>query len=227
MMNPYYEQDGIVIYHGDCRTIMPQLPKVDLVLTDPPYGIDYTSAQRHSANSKKWFNWHEEKVTGDNAPFDPSICLSFERVIMWGANAYSDKLPANYGWLVWNKKIPDGFIASGCELAWTNFLTRVYFFEHLWHGLCRDTEVGLHFHPTQKPVRLMQWCISLAPDCQTILDPFMGSGTTLVAAKILGRKAIGIEIEEKYCEIAAKRLMQSVMNLEIAPQKQEIWGTLI
>ena len=189
--------------------------KVDLVLTDPPYGIDYDPA-RASSNGK-WHKWHEDKVEGDSRPFEPAFLMQYRKLILWGANAYSDKLPVNYGWLVWDKQIPAGMLVSHCEMAWTNYLSRVFKFEHLWNGLCRDTEVGKHLHPTQKPVRLMEWCLSLAPDCQTVLDPFLGSGTTAVACKQLGRKCIGVEISEKYCEIAVKRLAQEVMSFPHSP----------
>jgi len=210
-LTPYYDDgNGIVIYHGDCREILPHLPKVDLVLTDPPYGINYKPL-RGSNGSKMW---GKETVVNDNRPFDPAFILGFKNVIMWGANHYAAQLPNSGGWLVFDKcpnGSRDGFIYSHCELAWTNVISRVQKFAIEWQGCDRNGE-GFH-HPTQKPIPLMAWCIGLASDANTILDPFMGSGTTLRAAKDLGRKCIGIEIEEKYCEIAAKRLRQEVLNL--------------
>jgi len=105
---------------------------------------------------------------------------------------------------------------SDAELAWTNFIKGVRVYSHEWNGYHRDSEKREHYHPTQKPVSLMRWCLELKWTPKgTILDPFMGSGTTLRAAKDLNRKAIGIEIEERYCEITAKRMSQSVMELSV------------
>jgi DNA modification methylase len=97
-------------------------------------------------------------------------------------------------------------------MAWISKEIPHRIFRHLWMGLARDSEAGeTTLHPTQKPLRLMTWCLSFFPDAISILDPFMGSGTILRAAKDLGRKSIGIEIEERYCEIAAKRMAQEVI----------------
>jgi site-specific DNA-methyltransferase (adenine-specific) len=214
-MIPYYEQDGITIYHGDCREILPELGPVDLVLTDPPYGMnldtDYSGFNGWGGKGKEW-----DRVIGDDAPFDPSPWLAFPNAVLWGANFYASKLPDNGAWLVFNKR-GDGknsqICFGDCELAWTSLEKKsVRMFSHMWHGVARWSSEGT-LHPTQKPVSLMRWCLDFFPQANVILDPFMGSGTTLRAAKDLGRKAIGIEIEERYCEIAAKRLQQSVMTL--------------
>lgn len=224
-MKPYYSESGIEIYHGDCREILVAFPLVrntsfvDLVLTDPPYGInnnaDYTrftnGAFVHNRNFSEF-----ENIKGDSQPFDPAKFLDFAQVIMFGANCFSDKLPLG-SWLVWNKK-PDanlGNFLGDCEVAWKKGGHGVYLFNHVWDGCNRQTERGVTLHPNQKPLSLITWCIlNHSKDAQTILDPFMGSGTTLRAAKDLGRKAIGIEIEEKYCEIAANRLRQEVLKFE-------------
>lgn len=214
-MRPYYEENGITIYHADCRDVLPSLPPVDLVLTDPPYGINY-KPQRSLGKCKKWqFQRPFESVTNDALPFDPAPLLGYSRLILWGANHYASRLPDSGGWLVWDKKrgasLSQGFASSDAELAWTNVGGMVRLFPYMWTGLCRDGEIGEHYHPTQKPIALMKWCLEFYPKAQTVCDPFMGSGTTLRAAKDLGRKAIGIEIEEKYCEIAANRLRQEVL----------------
>ncbi len=208
-MRPYYQHAGITIYHGDCRDLVPHLSAISVV-TDPPYGIDYTPL-RGSNGSKMW---GQERVTGDDVEFDPHWLVydsaRFPVVILWGANNFADKLPASRGWLLWDKTrdgIREGFIYSHFEMAWCNCLTRTQKFALNWQGA--DRHEGF-FHPTQKPVELMEWCLHFTPG-STVLDPYMGSGSTLLAAKNLGRSAIGIEIEEKYCEIAAKRLSQEVL----------------
>ena len=135
---------------------------------------------------------------------------------MWGANHYAQRLPRGR-WLAWNKlghcEPWDSF--SDVEFAWCSERGADRIFSLLWKGLAQGEKIGggERFHPTMKPIALMQWCLGFLPDAETILDPFMGSGTTLRAAKDLRRKAIGIELEEKYCEIAVKRLRQEVLPL--------------
>jgi len=206
----YYQDKDITIYHGDCLDIIPALSGVDAVISDPPYGINY-EPNRHPSKNSKWQIVNKEKFKNDDKPFDPSPFLEYQKIILWGANNFADKLIPSSGWLVWHKQIPDGFIASQCEMAYTNFLNRTFYISLLWHGLCRHAEIGEHLHPTQKPVALMEWCIKMADFPKIILDPFMGSGTTLRAAKNLGCHAIGIELEERYCEIAARRMAQEVL----------------
>jgi site-specific DNA-methyltransferase (adenine-specific) len=212
-MKPYFQDESVTIYHADCRDILPLLPKVGLVLTDPPYGIahptDYASRGRGKlANCRDY-----APVYGDDGPFDPAAWLGMDvPLILWGGNHYASRLPDSDGWLVWDKQRPEALDQSTCELAWTNCIHGVRIFHWLWNGMMRRGDEDL-VHPTQKPVALFKWCLQWLSDARLILDPFMGSGTTLRAAKDLGRKAIGIEIEEKYCEIAAKRMSQSVMAL--------------
>jgi site-specific DNA-methyltransferase (adenine-specific) len=204
---PYYEEDGIVIYHADCREILPHLPKVDLVLTDPPYGI------AHLWKGGGKFGWgnadqYKEMRNGwDREPPSREVLQMVMdkgvKVIVWGGNYFD--LPRSRGWLVWNK--PErGFTLAEAELAWTNHDSVIRVYD------CNRSDIGRE-HPTQKPLALMTWCIGWSDTDGTILDPFMGSGTTLRAAKDLGRKAIGIEIEEKYCAIAVERLKQEVLPL--------------
>jgi site-specific DNA-methyltransferase (adenine-specific) len=203
-LTPYYDDgNGIVIYHGDCREILPQLPKVDLVLTDPPYGIGF------AAQPTKWQRMKgQDKESWDDMTFTDvdAILSAGKECIVWGGNYYN--LPISRGWLCWLK--PDAPPSMGnFELAWTS---RDQNTKHISCSISSTNpeRVG---HPTQKPLAVIAWCLSFFPDSKTILDPFMGSGTTLRAAKDLGRKCIGIEIEEKYCEIAVKRLGQEVLAL--------------
>jgi DNA modification methylase len=207
---PYYQDEFCTIYHGDCREILPSLGPVDLVLADPPYGMKYKPL-RGADGSKRWV----EGVRGDDESFNPSHLVGFGKVVLFGANWYADRLPISGGWIVWDKTprgVKDGFHASHAELAWTNCASSVSKFSLQWGGEARNSE-GF-FHPTQKPVALMRWVIErFTEPGQLVVDPYMGSGPCLVAAKDLGRKAIGIEIEERYCEIAARRLAQEVLAL--------------
>jgi hypothetical protein len=220
---PYYDHAGIQIFLGDCREIAPAL-EYDVVVSDPPWGTSTAcNSQRFTrAASPYWRNVDtslvraHQQIVGDDEPFDPRPWAD-RPSILWGANHFAAGLPPSGGWLIWDKRIgaedlaEKGWPLGEAELAWTNVIgaTRVY--RNLWVGLLRSAEKGQFFHPTQKPVGLMKWCIGYAPSEGVILDPFMGSGTTLRAAKDLGRSAIGIEIEERYAEIAAKRLSQEVL----------------
>jgi site-specific DNA-methyltransferase (adenine-specific)/modification methylase len=132
-------------------------------------------------------------------------------LILWGGNHFANQLPASPCWFVWDKRAKSEHSNSfaDCEIAWTNLGTPARVFRHHWDGMMRDSEKGIaRDHPTQKPIALMRWCIEKAgvEIGRTILDPFMGSGTTGVAAVSLGRKFIGIEIEEKYFDIACRRI---------------------
>lgn len=208
-MKPYYQDSAVTIYHGDCREILPTMDKVDLVLTDPPYGIGESNKKGLSrsvlAKAKDYgdFDWDKNPISQD---LFNSVVLAGKWACVWGGNYYLVK-PSSC-WLIWDKQNGANDFADA-EMAWTNWPKAVRLKQHLWNGMIRkDSEA--RFHPTQKPLDVIAWAIGLAPESQTILDPFMGSGTTLRAAKDLGRKAIGIEMEEKYCEIAAMRMSQEV-----------------
>lgn len=231
-MKSYYADNLVTLYHGDCRELLPSLQGVDLVLTDPPYGIGLKANYRQTRDASQlrdtrrhaWMSRSHNLIQGDSEPFNPSHLLSFRYIVLWGANAYSSLLPSSYSWFVWDKKdgrgASNGF--SDAEMAWVRGdFNSVRIFHHLWTGYQRDSEVGERvLHPTQKPIALMRWCISYFPLARIILDPYVGSGATLRAAKELGRHAIGIEIEEKYCEIAARRLEVTQPALFTAPTKQ-------
>lgn len=208
-LKPYYEHAGQTIYLGDCREILPRLPNVDLILTDPPYGIALDTDYSSLRGSTRTY----EAIHGDAQPFDPSDWLKWP-CLFFGANHFAQCLPAGGTWHVWDKRETAGSnMFADFETWWTTWKSgpsRI--FRHQWicgvHPGSPNERIG---HPTVKPIPLMIHVVSSAPD-GTILDPFMGSGTTLLAAKQLGRKCIGIEIEEKYCEIAALRLAQEVMD---------------
>jgi len=181
------------------------------LVTDPPYGIGADAAQGKRSGHRHGAAWAASTDYGfsdwDNQPADPAIIMAARAAcqyqIIFGGNYF--ELPPAKCWLVWDKLNGDNDYAD-CELAWTNLDKAVRRLQWRWHGMIRQ-EKGDRVHPTQKPVGVMTWCVEHLPsDCQTILDPFMGSGTTGVACVKLGRKFIGIEIEPKYFDIACKRI---------------------
>ena len=212
---PYYQDESCTIYHGDCRELLPLLSDVGAIVSDPPYGMNWDGkVSRGNSHGPKGTKAKSYGITiaGDNEPFDPSPLIGFPYVVLFGSNHYAQRLPVGTT-LIWVKRLDAGFgsFLSDAELAWRKGGHGVYCFR----DLAMQAETRTREHPTQKPVGLMKWCIerSGAPPTSLILDPFMGSGTTLRAAKDLGRKAIGIEIEERYAEIAAKRLQQETLPL--------------
>ena len=208
-MKPYYEKNGIIIYHGDCRELSPGLPKVDLVLTDPPYGIGEAKGKNKSRSCLAVSKDYGSSAWDDN-PIDYGVLWNLLSMgtfrCCFGGNYYP--LPPSPAWLVWDKQNGKNDFAD-CELAWTNYGCAARLLQHQWHGMIRKGQEE-RFHPTQKPLDVIKWAVMLSPTSSSIMDPFMGSGTTLRAAKDLGLTATGIEVEEKYCEIAAKRLGQEV-----------------
>lgn len=213
-MNPYYQDESVTIYHGDCREIIPTLGVFDLVLTDPPYGIGrdkgmggqgWDSTGKYKRNPRQYSSRWD-----DNAPDKELLEIVLETApisIVWGGNYLN--LPRGGKWLVWNKEqvMPS---YSDAELAWTNLHgVKV----HLFTLNCNKARVEMGLHPTQKPLALMAWClrISEVPVGACVFDPFAGSGTVGRVAKDSGRRAVLVEREERYCEIAAKRMAQQVL----------------
>jgi DNA modification methylase len=207
-------KDGQTIIHGDCLEVLPLLEPVDLVLTDPPYGIGEANGkpkQRSKlAFAKDYLDDRWDRHTCENGV--TLAMLKSRWQIIFGGNYYN--VEPSSCWLVWDKDNGANDYAD-CELAWTNMQKAVRRFKYRWAGMLQEhsgDRKESRFHPTQKPLPLMKWCITQAPDdVATVLDPFLGSGTTLRACKDLGRRGIGIEIEERYCEIAANRLRQEVL----------------
>ena len=200
-----------VLYLGDCLEILPHLPKVDAVITDPPYGIDYVPqyGKRRMPDGTWRSPETQMRVIGDKVPFDPAPFLDFPQVMLSGANHFFSRLPDVGRLLVWDKRcgvIPDR-TQSDCEFIWHNQKGAARIFRHVWDGMLRDSERTIsRVNPTQKPVALITWLIELADNPGVILDPFMGSGTTGVACINLGRRFIGCEIEPKYFDIAVERM---------------------
>ena len=215
MADPWKRKEVIgdcTLYLGDCLEVMPLLGKVDAVLTDPPYGIgmDGGKVGRSEYEKKGW-----DKVAADVGWIVSTGCPA----ILWGGNYF--EVPPSEKWLVWDKK-NDPTTFADCELAWTNVDGAVRVFRWLWSGPYQQKREQ-RWHPTQKPVALMEWCLGFLPDAETILDPFMGSGTTLVACAKLGRKGIGIELDPDYFDIACKRVEEAYRqpDLFIEPPKPE------
>lgn len=205
------------LYLGDCLDILPTLDKVDAVITDPPYGINANKMTLGNGPKKysKGGNW-------DEAPPDiQSIIKLADKQCFWGGNYFSDQLPPTNHWLIWYK-MNAGLSFSECEMAWTNFGKQVRLLPHHWSNEEKQ-------HPTMKPLAVMIWCIKQAGNPQSILDPFMGSGTTGVACAQLGRSFIGIEREPAYFDIACERIEQAYKQgqlFEHEPIKQ-IQGDLL
>jgi DNA modification methylase len=214
--------EGITLYLGDCREILPTLGKVDAVVTDPPYGIGKDGQKRTTGGhggrkAYEFLGWDAERP--DPEIFALLLAAGRQHVI-WGGNYFADLFPATGKWLVWDKG--QRINQSDGELAWTSEPGALRIFDLNRVALLTD---GAE-HPTQKPVEIMRWSILQLDNPQTILDPFMGSGTTGVAAVNLGRKFIGIEIEPKYFDIACKRIAAATKQQDLfiekpKPAKQE------
>lgn len=209
------------LHLGDCRDILPTLPKVDAVVTDPPYGIDYGRAGGFCA-SHGWGQWRENVAWDSERPpadiFDAMLACSDNQII-WGGNYFTDLLPPTMQWLVWDKGQRD-FSLADCEFAWSSQQKAARIFNYARGKAVLDGKE----HPTQKPIAVMKWCLGFVPKALSILDPFMGSGTTGVAAVQMGRNFIGIEREPKYFDIACKRIedAQRQGDFFVAPPTSEV-----
>lgn len=214
---------------GDMRAIVPTLDKVDAVVTDPPYGIgaDRTMHKQSGTQYGKAAapKRHYRDTEWDLKPVDPILMDMVRDAARWqvifGGNYYS--FPPSSCWLVWDKENGDNGFAD-CELAWTNLPKAVRRIKWMWNGMLRKGGEEREGHPTQKPVGVMQWAIQQLPEPNTtILDPFMGSGTTGVACVKLGRSFVGIEIDEGYFDIACARIAKAYAqpDMFVAPREPE------
>jgi len=219
------EIGNATLYLSDCMDILPTLDQVDAVITDPPYGINENSKKVASrgklAAPKDYGDFDWDKAPPPDALIE-LMRTKGENQAFFGGNYFT--LPPTSCWLVWDKLNGDNDFAD-CELAWTNWPKAVRRLQWRWNGMIRQGNEE-RYHPTQKPLEVMKWVIELCPKADTILDPFMGSGTTGVAAIQLGRKFIGIEREPKYFDIACQRIEQAVAQGQLftpepAKQKQE------
>lgn len=204
--------EGVTLHLGDCRDILPTLGKVDAVVTDPPYGIDYGKAGGFNA-THGWGPWRENVSWDQDRPdasiFALMLACSKDQII-WGGNYFTDYLPPTMQWLVWDKGQRD-FSLADCEFAWSSQKKAARIFDYARGKAVRDGKE----HPTQKPIELMAWCLDFVPKAKVILDPFLGSGTTGIAAVRRGRHFIGIEKHEPYFDIACRRIADAITRPDL------------
>lgn len=186
---------------GDCLQVIPFLGRFDLCLTDPPYGIGIADNPVRQKHARK--DWDAQAIGDDHVR---AMRLTSTEQIIWGGNYF--RLPPSRGFLVWDKKQPENFSLAMCEQAWWSRDTNAKVFSRSVLSYGKE-------HPTQKPVALMEWCLGFLPDASTILDPFMGSGTTLVACQRLGRNGTGIELDPDYFAIACKRVDEATRQPDL------------
>ena len=204
------------LWYGDCREVLPLLPKTVAIVSDPPYGIGYVHSG--GGNSSEWRGAPDKDrnaapIIGDDKPFDPGMLLPHDRVLLFGADHYAQRLPRGR-WLVWDKLAGkdswDSF--SDAEFAWVNKPGAARIFRMMWKGLCQGAgkDKGTRrTHPTQKPVELMEWCIEQLNFPDVVCDPYMGTGVCGVAAINLGLHFIGVEIHRPYFDIACERVSRA------------------
>ena len=207
------------LYLGDCLEVMPTLGKVDAVVTDPPYGMNLnTDSTRFKGGGSDGIK--RPAIIGDDKPFDPSHILALGvPSTLWGSNHYAQSLPTGQT-LIWLKQNPNAFGAflSDAELGWSSQGNGVWCFYRPRSIATAVIEGGGKVaHPTQKPVSLMRWCIERHRGAESILDPFMGSGTTGVACVQLHRRFIGIELDETYFDIACKWIEEAYKQPSLFP----------
>lgn len=217
--------EGVEVWLGDCLEVLPMLGRFDAVVTDPPYGIGESAAKVASRGKLAApvdygdFDWDKQPATAEQIA---AIVACSKWQIIFGGNYFT--LGPTSCWLVWDKQNGDNDFAD-CELAWTNLPKAVRRIYWRWNGMIRKGD-DVREHPTQKPVGVMDWCLTHIPDAKTICDPFLGSGTTGVAAVKAGRLFTGIERDERYFDIARRRIEAALKEPDMfveppKPVKQE------
>lgn len=217
MSDPWKRKEVIgdcTLYLADCREVAPYLPRKATIVADPPYGISYKSP----SGKGKTLRGDYAVIQGDTEEFDPSPWLAWPQVCLFGANHFADRLPSSAKWLVWDKRAgmtPNN--NSDCELAWVKEGGSARLITHLWNGMLKASERDeLRTHPTQKPVAVMEWVIDqVCKPEDVVIDPYMGSGTTGIAAVRRGHPFIGVEMDETYFEVSLARISRAVAQPDI------------
>jgi site-specific DNA-methyltransferase (adenine-specific) len=212
------------LWHGDCREVLPLLEGVNALVSDPPYGIAYQhSGGGRAAPGAKLppVRNANRPIAGDASPFDPAHLLGFPSVLIFGADHYRDRLPQGGTFVAWDKSCGMGPADSfaDAEFAWTNARVKRNVLRYLWKGVACEKageENGKRYHPTQKPVGLMQRCIELLPYAELICDPYMGGGSTGLAALRMGRRFIGVEIDRRHFDVACERIENEQRQCRLA-----------
>lgn len=220
-------RDGVTLYHADCRDILPYLPPVDLVLTDPPYGIEQSEFRQSLPDTKG--RVLVDSIDGDDSSDLAAWLLGWlgdTPAVVWGAQNWPELLPHKGRWCCWDKRCnvrADRMLGSSFELAWENRRSGFNVMVRVQHGgvVNADHKRFKRGHPTQKPVALFAAILERYDKATTVLDPFAGSGTTGHACKDQGRRCILIEIEEKYCKVAARRLNVPTLGLVVGGSRPE------
>lgn len=207
---------------GDCMKVMPLLGRVDAVVTDPPYGIGRGSGMggggKRIGSVREYDGGSWDKSRPSPEAFS-AILDAADLHVVWGGNYFTDLLPVSGKWLFWDKCQTMPSYSDG-ELAWTTIGGDAVK-QFTYNGSGMHSKEKDRFHPTQKPIALMEWCLGFLPNAQTILDPFMGSGTTLVACQRLGHNGIGIELDPEYFDIACKRVDEATRQVDMFTAKPE------
>ena len=225
MIKPYYETELGKLYHGDCLDVMQEIDNVNLVITDPPYGIHEMAYRKNRSRTRLTktvdygkFDW--ARNIPEKKYFDEIKRIS-ENQIIFGGNYFVEYLYNSRCWIVWDKQMTGNF--AECELAWTSFNQSVKKYTVMWNGMIRVEKEYKRQHPTKKPIRLFTQILDdFSKENDLICDPYLGSGTTAIACERLNRCWIGIEISKEYCDIAVDRIKKETAQykLPLAHNKQ-------
>lgn len=202
------------IFIGSCSDFMAELKKCDCVVTDPPYGIAYKSPTGSAMTQRGDY----KVIANDDKDYDPAILFEIsEKIITWGGNHYANKLPNSAGWLVWDKRDGEQINNnSDCELAWTNMINSARMFHHRWNGMIKASEHGKRrIHPTQKPIALFEWALDICSAGEKVAEPYLGSGSCLIACDKTNRSCVATEIDLDFAAATIKRLIEEGFDVKI------------